>query len=232
MRWWALGFVAGLLGCASAGTPPLESPLRSWELADNSGSGCQPDEEDRCVATLCKETECALFFCEDLVPGRVVRARASAPVFVAPGSTAWRSWGSAQGLPGNRSPVMVFRWSPRERLPSEVRRQQAREEWARRPKEKHHLFPQQYTAYFRSKGINVHDYVVVIDKAEHARIHRGPDGAPWNGEWRAFFSRTYGRATKPEHFEQASKMIQQFGLFGLTTTYWQSVDLGPTPRGD
>jgi uncharacterized lipoprotein (TIGR02269 family) len=225
MRGWAPGLVAGLLGCASAGMPPLERLESSWEQ-------CRPDAGDRCVATFCTETECALFFCEDLTPPRVVRTRTSTPVPVAPGGTAQRYWGSAQGLPGDRLPILVFRWYPRERLPSEVRRQQALEEWARKPKEKHHLFPQQYTAYFLSKGINVHDYVMAIDKDLHARIHRGQDGGPWNDEWRAFFSRTYGRATKPQHFEQASKMIQEFGLFGLTTTYWQSIDLGPTPRDD
>ncbi|RKH94093.1 TIGR02269 family lipoprotein [Corallococcus sp. AB004] len=231
MRRWALGFIAGVLGCASSGTPPVGAPLQVWARAE-VGQGCEPDAEDRCVATLCTGTECALFFCEDLASSGIVRTRATAPVFVAPGGTAQRNWGSAQGLPGDRQPVMVFRWYPQERLPSEVRRQQAMEEWARRPKEKHHLFPQQYTAYFLSKGINVHDYVMAIDKDLHARIHRGPDGAPWNGEWRMFFSRTYGRATKPQHFEQASKMIQQFGLFGLTMTYWQSIELGPFPRDD
>ena len=152
MRRWALGFIAGVLGCASSGTPPVGAPLQVWARAE-VGQGCEPDAEDRCVATLCTETECALFFCEDLAPAGIVRTRASAPVFVAPGGTAQRNWGSAQGLPGDRQPVMVFRGYPRERLPSEVRRQQAMEEWARRPKEKHHLFPQQYTAYFLAAAL-------------------------------------------------------------------------------
>ncbi|QAT86323.1 putative lipoprotein [Corallococcus coralloides] len=41
------------------------------------------------------------------------------------------------------------------------------------------------------------------------------------------------RARKAEYFEQASAMIQRHGLFGLTMTYWQVVDLSPQPvRGD
>ncbi|NNC18328.1 DUF2380 domain-containing protein [Corallococcus exiguus] len=110
----------------------MGAPLQVWARAEVE-QGCEPDAEDRCVATLCTEAECALFFCEDLASSGIVRTRATAPVFVAPGGTAQRNWGSAQGLPGDRQPVMVFRWYPRERLPSEVRRQQAMAEWARRP---------------------------------------------------------------------------------------------------
>nr|WP_244238525.1 DUF2380 domain-containing protein [Corallococcus terminator] len=46
----------------------------------------------------------------------------------------------------------------------------------------------------------------------------------------AFRERTRGRATKPMHFEQASRMIQRFDIFGLTMTYWQGIDLTPQPR--
>lgn len=53
------------------------------------------------------------------------------------------------------------------------------------------------------------------------------------GEWEEWLRMKQDRARKAEYFEQASAMIQRHGLFGLTMTYWQVVDLSPQPvRGD
>ncbi|RKG75506.1 DUF2380 domain-containing protein [Corallococcus terminator] len=69
------------------------------------------------------------------------------------------------------------------------------------------------------------DDVVAAHRTQHEA-----DSGPWNTEWMAFRERTRGRATKPMHFEQASRMIQRFDIFGLTMTYWQGIDLTPQPR--
>ncbi|WP_083892052.1 TIGR02269 family lipoprotein [Corallococcus coralloides] len=221
MRTGFLLLVAWLAGCATA-----RAPVPEWSAAEDA-----PQPDDACVLSLqCDGDICGLYECHDAPPGRVVRTFSGAPVFVAPGGTAQRNWGSAQRLPGDSLPVLVFRWYPRETLPSEVKRRQAMAEWASRPKERHHIFPQAMKAYFQSKGINVHDYVIAIDAEVHKRIHREADRGPWNTEWMSFRQRTLGRATKPMHFEQASLMIQKFDLFGLTMTYWQGVDLAPIPE--
>lgn len=223
--WW--------LGCTTtAGSQALAPSAVAWEAAAKDSRECADNGEDLCVSPVCSDAGCALYRCEELLPGRIIRTLAGAtpPVLIAPGSGAQRTWGSAQGLPGDTLPVMVFRWHRREKLPSELQRQRAFEEWARRPKERHHIFPQALQDYFARKGINVHDYVIAIDAEVHARIHRGKNGGPWNAEWRAFIEHTLGEAQKHEHFEHAGMLIQKFFLVGYTMTYWQRVDLTPVPQ--
>ncbi|RKH35381.1 TIGR02269 family lipoprotein [Corallococcus praedator] len=232
MRAWWLFCVVVLGGCASVSE--VSSPTQEWASAEESQE-CEASDEDQCLTQVCEEEVCALFRCEDLAPERVVRTRGAAPVapvFVAPGSGPQRTWGSAQGVPGDAVPVMVFRWHPREKLPSELRREKAREEWAKRPKERHHIFPQAFKAHFEFKKINIHQYVVAIDAEVHARIHRGERGGPWNQDWNDFIEARGSRADIPLHFEHASWMIQKYGLFGLSMTYWQQVDLMPVPFED
>ncbi|RKH73323.1 DUF2380 domain-containing protein [Corallococcus interemptor] len=103
------------------------------------------------------------------------------------------------------------------------------EEWARRPKERHHIFPQAFEKRFARRGIDVHQWVIAIDAELHHKIHRGEAGGPWNQEWEEWLQLKRDRARQVEYFEQASAMIQKYGLFGLTMTYWQTVDLSPQP---
>ncbi|MBZ4330125.1 TIGR02269 family lipoprotein [Corallococcus sp. AS-1-12] len=215
-----------LLGCASAPGP---------YLSDGSSRECEASEEDQCLTQVCEDDVCALFRCEDLAQKRIVRTRGAmpvAPIFVAPGSGPQRTWGSAQGLPRDAVPVMVFRWHRREKLPSELRRERAQQEWAKRPKERHHIFPQAFKDDFERKGIDIHQYVIAIDAEVHARIHKGERGGPWNADWFEFLSTRGRRADIPTYFEHAGWMLQKYGLFGLTMTYWQKVDLLPLPVED
>ncbi|RKI75042.1 TIGR02269 family lipoprotein [Corallococcus sp. AB049A] len=208
-----------LLGCASA-------PVRTE---------CEASHEDQCLTQVCEDDVCALFRCEDLAPKRIVRTRGAmpvAPIFVAPGSGPQRTWGSAQGLPGDAVPVMVFRWHRREKLPSELRREKALQEWAKRPKERHHIFPQAFKKHFEDKGIEIHKYVLMIDAEVHARIHRGALGGPWNRDWNTFIELQGVEADIPDHFAHAAWMIRKYELFGLPMTYWQQVDLLPVPFED
>ncbi|NNB86440.1 TIGR02269 family lipoprotein [Corallococcus exiguus] len=230
LRWLLVGL---LWSCASTSSAPAFSPEALWAEAE-TGSECADGDEDQCLAPWCVDGTCALFRCEDLEPGRVVRTRSALapPVFVAPGSGPQRTWGSAQGLPGDAMPVMVFHWYPREQLPSEVKRQKAMEEWAKRPKERHHIFPQAFKNHFDAKLIDIHQYVIAIDADLHRRIHRGAGGGPWNQDWQIFIDDQGQRGSREQHFDYASLMIQKYGLFGLTMTYWQQVDLAPIPVGD
>ncbi|MGE6758501.1 TIGR02269 family lipoprotein [Corallococcus interemptor] len=208
-----------LLGCASA-------PVRTE---------CEASDEDQCLTQVCEDDVCALFRCEDVAPNRIVRTRGAAPVapiFVAPGSGPQRTWGSAQGLPRDAVPVMVFRWHRREKLPSELRREKAQQEWAKRPKERHHIFPQAFKQHFTDKNIDIHKYVLMIDAEVHERIHRGKRGGPWNEDWRAFIEQDPVSRPIPEYFEHASWMIQKYELFGLPMTYWQQIELSPVPFED
>ncbi|RYZ38399.1 MAG: TIGR02269 family lipoprotein [Myxococcaceae bacterium] len=231
MRAWWLWVVVLLCGCASVPS----SLAQEWARADEAAWECEARDEDQCLTHVCEDGVCALFRCEDLDPNRVVRTRgaaAVAPVFVAPGSGPQRTWGSAQGVPGDAVPVMVFRWHPREKLPSELRREKAREEWAKRPKERHHIFPQAFKTHFQDMGIEIHQYVLAVDSEVHARIHRGERGGPWNGDWDAFIRKQREPILRHKYFEHASWMIQKYGLFGLTMTYWQQVELLPMPVED
>ncbi|MCY1030544.1 TIGR02269 family lipoprotein [Corallococcus sp. BB11-1] len=233
MRWLSWLLVGLWCGCAS--TPPVAafSPESVWAEAGTEQE-CEDSGEDRCVAPLCTDEACALFWCEDLEPpGRIVRTRGATapPVLVAPGSGPRRHWGSAQELPRDARPVMVFRFHPRKKLPSQVQRERAMAEWAKRPKERHHIFPQAFKGHFLSKDIHIHQYVLAIDADLHKRIHRGEAGGPWNQDWRDYIRR-HGTRSNTAHFEQAWLMIQKYGLFGLTMSYWQQMDLLPLPVED
>ncbi|RYZ37695.1 MAG: TIGR02269 family lipoprotein [Myxococcaceae bacterium] len=232
MRWVSWLLVGLWWGCASTSEVTALSSERVWAEAASERE-CEDSGEDQCVAPLCTEEACALFRCEDLEPGRIVRTRGAMapPVFVAPGSGPQRNWGTVQELPRDARPVMVFRFHPREKLPSQVQRERAMAEWARRPKERHHIFPQAFTKHFRNKGINVHQYVLAVDVDLHKRIHRGEAGGPWNEDWRIYIQLN-GIRSQDAHFEQAWLMIQKYGLFGLTMTYWQQMDLLPLPVED
>ena len=94
------------------------------------------------------------------------------------------------------------------------------------------MFPQAFKDHFTLKGINIHKYVLLVDAEVHARIHRDAKGGPWNKDWKDFIEDEGDRAKIPRHFEHASWMIQKYGLFGLTMTYWQQVDLMPMPFED
>lgn len=57
-------------------------------------------------------------------------------------------------------------------------------------------------------------------------------GGPWNQDWQIFIDDQGQGGSREQHFDYASLMIQKYGLFGLTMTYWQQVDLAPIPVGD
>lgn len=144
-----------------------------------------------------------------------------------PGASPQRHWGAAQAGPSTH--VMVFEWYPPEPLPSQKEAERRYALWRSRPHERHHIFPQAQEAYFRSRGIAVHDWCVIIDVTRHRELHKDGDGGPWNTEWLAWRARKKGRATKEEHFDFARHLMRKYNVFGIPVTYYQHLDLPPLP---
>ncbi len=224
--------VGALAACASTSNQEelTYSPAEEWEDTD-AEDDCNDSDEDVCLMPACSADSCALYRCEDLDSERLAQGRGAAPMrppVPAPSSRRYR--GARQGLPAE--PVMVFRLygtgSPEE-LPSQAEARRHFAAWRKRPKERHHIFPQAFKEYFWSKGINVHDWVLIIDAQDHARLHNQAERGPWNTEWKAWRTKTRGRARKSEHFEQASYMINKYNLWGLPITCWQTFTLPPLP---
>ncbi len=214
---WAL-----LASCASthAVREDGEETVSSWKEACEDASS---------LVFLCGEDACAFYRCQDVAPGRVVRTFSSAPmarppVLSAPGSTAQRSWGSAQGLPGDARPVFIIPWyndKPERFLPLFTEEQLREIERAKgKPVEKHHIFPQAFKAWFKRNGINVHAWTLVLLKEDHDRIHRGANGGPWNAAWKQYIG-TRDLVEKEEIWLHAGELIHRFELYGSVIPYYR-----------
>lgn len=229
MRLWLLLLVAALQACATTATHRTAryDPTAAWDAVGVDDDGCEGADDDRCLTPACTPAGCGLYLCEDVAPGRVVRARGVSAV--PPPANSQRNWGDVQALPGEALPVMTFQWYRDEELPSQKEFERRLDEWRKRPHERHHIFPQALADYFSSKGINVHDWVLVLDAGVHARLHRQADKGPWNTDWKEWRKRTRWKARKHEHFEFASYLIQKYNLWGLPLTYWQTLPPLPPP---
>ncbi|NPC69210.1 TIGR02269 family lipoprotein [Corallococcus sp. AB004] len=198
-------------GCASAPLPALED----WGAAEDDAC----EGHDRCVALVCADDLCGLYHCEDtgvlLARGGIRPPVSSA----APGSGPRRNWGSAQSLPGDREAIFVIRWynHPAPPPPPDGRRPSG-SGWV-----KHHLYPQEerLAEFFKLRGgINVHDFTMVIPRAEHVRIHGpGGRGGPWNKAWRAF-AEQHPFATPQQIQNQLARMIVDFNIMGPIVPYY------------
>jgi len=143
------------------------------------------------------------------------------------GTSPQRYWGAPQVMPG-REPVLVFRKERPEELPSQKALRKAREEWEKAPKEKHHIFPRAFEAYFREQGINIHEVVLLIEVKRHKELHSGFQGAPWNADWAALIDKLLlERVSKDEArrrlMEHAGYMIRKYRLLGMPMSYWQQL---------
>jgi uncharacterized lipoprotein (TIGR02269 family) len=228
MRLWLLVLVAALQACAtSAAHQDVYDPAAAWDAAHVIDDECEDSDDDRCLAPACTPAGCGIYRCEDLAPGHIVRTRGVSAV--RPPANSQRNWGGSQALPGDALPVMVFQWYRPEELPSQKETARRLELWRQRPHERHHIFPQALQRYFTRKGINIHEWTLVIDAAEHARVHRLANRGPWNTEWRNWIRLTEGHATKAMHFEFGSYLIKKYNLWGMPATYWQTFELPPLP---
>ena len=79
--------------------------------------------------------------------------------------------------------------------------------------EQHHLLPQQFKKQFEKAGLDIEDYKIPLDKADHRLkpdgLHTGENN--WNKQWSDFF-RDNPDATKPEILNQLDKMQKTSGL--------------------
>lgn len=100
----------------------------------------------------------------------------------------------------------------------------------------HHLFPQakEFQEWFRSSGIDVHQYTLVIPEHLHSRLHRGEGrGGLWNEPWRQLHQAN-PEAQSPEFLlRHAFKLAFRYKLVGPIIPYHRPVrPIGPQLYGD
>jgi RHS repeat-associated protein len=87
--------------------------------------------------------------------------------------------------------------------------------------EKHHIFPQEdeFRAFFRAAGINIHEYTFALNKAAHGIIHGGHQAIAghlaldWNKEWKIWKDSLGARIPgKEEIFAKGEEIMNQVGI--------------------
>ncbi len=230
LKRWGVLLGLWLAGCVAAPS------VRGGEGAPLEDASCEHGDE--CQVLACTEEGCTFLPCAEVMPGSVVRMRGVGPgyVIVAPlAHSSRRYWGRPLGLPEDTAPVFVIPWGShlqRPLLPSQQKLLLEMEERARRPHEKHHIFPQEkgLKLWFEGQRINIHRYTILIDKELHHRIHKGPGGGPWNAEWRRFQFEN-PEATAEEMWSHAWKLCVEFGIYGPILPYSRRVDVLPPSMG-
>lgn len=225
LRWWA-SLLLVTVGCAGAPAHIGSDDLRVASVEDSAEDCAQSAgaSEAGCYAPSCGEEECGLYRCEDLAsPPYALRFP---PAQAAGSATARieRYWGGAVPLPG-RQAVFIIPWYRRESLPSVAAARKAIADWHRREKERHHIFPRAFEAYFKGVGIDIHQYTLLVDVAEHRRVHAGREGGPWNQDWFDWIRANQLSATRADHFQHGGRMVERDGLIGVPMTYWQRLTL-------
>jgi len=224
-RWLWLWVSCALVACATAQPFGSESAGAGDEGAAVSFQ--EACEEESSLLALCDGSQCGLYRCrevmESLALGQVVLARGGALVQPSPQAGAQRYWGSAQELPQDTRPVFIIPW--RHKPPLLPSQQQMLEEVAKeraKPHEKHHIFPRMFKLWFNRKGIDIDEYVILLEVEKHRSIHRGANGGPWNAAWDKFINERLVRpVSKEEIYRYAGQLIYEFQLFGPVIPYWK-----------
>jgi uncharacterized lipoprotein (TIGR02269 family) len=127
-------------------------------------------------------------------------------------------------LPENSTPVFVIPWGPKPPLlPSQKKMLEEWEAEWRRPHERHHIFPQEplLKEWFTSKGIDIHQYTILLLVDAHRRIHHPPPkGGAWNEAWRKY-KRAHEDASKQEIERYAGQLLYEFELLGPVVPYYR-----------
>jgi uncharacterized lipoprotein (TIGR02269 family) len=206
----------GLAGCSS---PPVSPDLEPWHSAEHAEGEGACEGEDRCVTLVCADGLCGLYRCEDagvlVARGGGIRPPVASS---APGAGPRRYRGNAQALPGDREAVFVIRWYNHPAPVPTDGRKPSGSGWV-----KHHLYPQEKELaefFWRQGRIKIHDFTMVIPRAEHVRLHGvGGRGGPWNKAWRDF-ARKNANATPKEIQDQMARMIVDFNIMGPIVRYY------------
>jgi uncharacterized lipoprotein (TIGR02269 family) len=242
LRRWGVVLGVLLAGCAASGPS-----LREEAEPEASCQQAERDEGETCLALLCDEEVCGFLRCEDVAeavaervgsdaaPGSVVKtwANPSTVSVYRPGSSPMRYWGRPLALPEERGAVFIIPWRNhhhhRNLLPSQKQLIAEANERLNRPHEKHHIFPREFVAWFKEKGIDIHQWTMLIEEGLHKRIHRGEKGGPWNDAWRQFKD-AKPRASKEEIWAHAWELCVRFGLSAPLQPYYSPVRFLPPIR--
>jgi len=237
-RWWLL---ACCLLVACAATRPIESAVDGCEVDSEAASFAQLCAEDGTLVVLCDERQCGAYRCQEvlehLTAGRVVLARHARPPLPTnsgqgststqhppltnPGPGIERYRGSAQPVPGNAQVVFIIPWRPEpkpELLPSQKQFLAEAEAYREKSYEGHHIYPRAFREWFTAQGIDIDAYILPLEVSEHRRIHRGPEGGPWNAAWDKFIKSHPDPALEEIH-RHAGQLVYEFGLFGPILPY-------------
>ncbi|NVJ27994.1 TIGR02269 family lipoprotein [Myxococcus sp. AM011] len=239
LRW----MLSGLLVASCAATP---LPQQRWETAESETGECDAPEEDRCTLFICGVEACGLYACEDVDPSRIARAQAVVPIRPPPpppprSGTArpfptpvhpQRYWGSTQGLPENAEPIFIIPWNETS-AEYAARLAKESEDAPKRTWVKHHVFPQAFKEWFLSRGVNIHEWTLIVDKQIHQEIHRGTAGGPWNWEWASYIENNRRAGRQAIHLF-ATQMIFRCDLSGPVVPYHgkRSLPLFPVVEED
>jgi uncharacterized lipoprotein (TIGR02269 family) len=142
-----------------------------------------------------------------------------------------RYWGGPVPVPKQKGVVFVIPWKNhhlRNLLPSQQQQLKEADEKLNRPREKHHLFSQAFKEWFESKGIDIHQWTMLIETTLHKSIHRGEKGGPWNAAWAQFIREKRGKVvTKEEIWKYAGELCVRFGLMAPLQPYYGRTRLPP-----
>lgn len=84
---------------------------------------------------------------------------------------------------------------------------------------KHHIFPNQFGRFFERAGITIDSYTVSVHSSIHTKaIHHPPGSLGWNKEWKNFIEANPS-ASRAQIFNQAQRMIVNFGVSGEVRPY-------------
>lgn len=225
---WALG---ALFACATTPFSELESGGAGDEgQAVSFQEACA---EESSLLALCDGAQCGLYRCQEVMEhvlvGRVVPTRGVA--LTLPGAQgAQRYWGSAQDLPQDTRPVLIIPWDHKPPLlPSQLAMLEEAAKERSKPHERHHIFPRAFREWFSKQGINIDEFVILLEVGKHRSIHLGKNGGPWNEAWRRFILQHLAGAPKEEIYRYAGQLIYEFELFGPVLPYWKQPP--PLPQG-
>lgn len=234
-QWWGPLVCAVLVSCTAA--RPVEHASEGCETSPRTTSFEQLCQRDVLLAVCEEPQQCGVYSCGEveqfLTAGQVTPTKGVGMPLPGVGLGAQRYWGSAQKFPQDPRPVFIIPWGPkppRELLPSQKQLLAEAEAFRKRPHEQHHIYPQAFRPWFTEKKIDIDAYILLLEIAEHRRIHRGPNGGPWNDAWRVFIENNRG-ATPQEIHQHAGKLIYEFGLLGVVTPYRRWAPLPPPIPG-
>jgi uncharacterized lipoprotein (TIGR02269 family) len=233
VRWLWLLVTVALAACATVPPPGSEGP--GCEEAAEAAPFEEVCAQESSMVALCQGEQCGLYRCREVMAhlsaGRVLLAWGGAVVLPNPHAGALRYRGSAQELPQDTRPVFIIPW--RHKPPLLPSQQQMLEEAATeraKPHEQHHIFPRAFREWFAAQGIDIDEYVILLEVEKHRSIHRGAKGGPWNAAWQKFIdSNRLRRVETAEIHRYAGQLIYEFQLFGPVLPYWKQPP--PLPAG-